>query len=105
MGLRVDLAIWPVLGCTRRGEARLYTIRSCCPKCFLITSRVCFLISSENASPLILLPNKPAARASFSKATELYQPAVAVLLFSAGLSKKTPTVDAPQPKAATTLET
>ncbi|MNM79000.1 hypothetical protein D3C81_909210 [compost metagenome] len=61
---------------------------------------VCFLISSEKASPLILLAYNPASWASFSKAAELYQPAVPGLPSAAGFSKNTPIVAAPEPNAA-----
>ena len=47
---------------------------------------------------------KPAAWASFSKAAELYHPAVPILPSDAGFSKKTPMVAASDPNAAAILE-
>jgi hypothetical protein len=62
------------------------------------------LISSEKASPLILLAYKPALVASCSNAAELYHPGVAVLPSAGSFSKNTPIVPAPEPKALVILE-
>jgi methyl-accepting chemotaxis protein len=70
----------------------------------LIVSIVLFLISFEKASPFMLLEYNPASFAFLSKAAVLYQPAVAVLLSAAGLSKNTPMVAAPAPNADVILE-
>src|SRR5678815_2645287 len=99
MGFSTDLYVSPVLGCVRLGEARLFTIISTGP--IWRTSAIVFSrASSENASAFRLRANNPAAWASFSKATELYQPAVAGRLSAGGRSKNTPTVAAPAPNAA-----
>ncbi|MNJ80540.1 hypothetical protein D3C77_789570 [compost metagenome] len=58
------------------------------------------LISSEKASPLMLVAVRPWACAALWKAAVLYQPGVPALAASAGRSKNTPKVSAPQPKAA-----
>ena len=61
-------------------------------------------VSLENASPLIDLLYRPACLAALSKAAELYQPAVPVLVSLLGFSKNTPSVAAPYPKAAVMRE-
>ena len=88
----------------RRGDARLYTTKSTWPSCLATSSTVCSRISLEKASPLMLQAPRPAASAARSKAALLYQPADAVRRRLAGRSKNTPTVSAPQPKAATMRE-
>ena len=60
--------------------------------------------ASEKASPLMLFAYKPDSTAASSKATVLYQPALAGFPFDGGLSKKTPKVSAPQEKAAVTRD-
>ena len=60
-------------------------------------------VSCENASPLISSVPKPSSSANFLNASELYQPADAVLPFSAAFPKYTPIVFAPPQNANTIL--
>src|SRR5690606_41947244 len=99
MGFRTERCRTPVLGCWRTGDAKLYTIRSTWPMSFFIRSMVCCFISSENASPLILLAYNPSAWANCSNAAELYQPGEAVFPSDGAFSKNTPIVAAPDPNA------
>ncbi|MNL15408.1 hypothetical protein D3C87_1363930 [compost metagenome] len=69
-----------------------------------MSSSVFCLISSENASPFILLAYNPASWACFSNAALLYQPGDAVFPAAGAFSKKTPTVAAPDPNALVILE-
>ena len=69
-----------------------------------MASMTVVFIASEKASPLKERAYKPAALASFSKAAELYQPAVPQRSGSPGFSKNTPMVAAPEPKAAAMRE-
>ncbi|MNV81723.1 hypothetical protein D3C71_1754030 [compost metagenome] len=100
IGLSVELMISPVLGCLRRGAARLYTTWSTWPRSCLISSMTLALTSSEKASPLTLLAYRPACSAYLWNAAVLYQPAVPGLVSVPGRSKNTPSVAAPLPKAA-----
>lgn len=70
-----------------------------------MASIACFLHSSLNASALIFAQYRPAAFACLVNSAVLYQPALARRwrAESPGRSKNTPTVAAPQPKAAVIL--
>src|SRR5690606_19830598 len=104
MGFKTDACATPVFGWVRRGDGKEYTTKSTWPKSCLIKSIACCCTSSENPSPLVLFAYSAAACASVSKAPELYHPAVHGFPGAAGVSKNTPIVAAPEPKAAVMRE-
>jgi len=104
IGFSAERTSSPESGNLRTGEASEYTTRSTWPRSALINSMTLARMACEKASPFTLLAYRPAACAAFSKAAELYQPAVPGLLSVAGFSRNTPSVAAPEPKAAAMRE-